>query len=291
MTWMLLGYASLAPTLARQGPVCAALLVASGENLFLGQVFRRERAGLEGGAGGLVGGDLILVAQRQGDVVQALHERPPHVVVDLEGARERACAERLIFQRHGDPRAGFCLEELPQKLAVFLGDDAGHQALLPGVSAENIGELGGEDNAEAVVFERPHRVLARGAGAEVRSGDQDGALPVGVLVEDEVGVGAPGGEEGILEAGSGDALEVDGRDDLVGVDVGAAQRNADAGVRGELFHGCISLFFVGGRGRGPLPRGSGGSGSQRSAGEDRVPRTAVAAATSGDTRWVRLPLP
>ena len=45
------------------------------------------------------------------------------------------------------------------------------------------------------------------------------------------------GEQGVLEAGPGDALEVHGRDDLVGVDVALAQRDADAGVGGELFHG------------------------------------------------------
>src|SRR5690625_4419722 len=53
----------------------------------------------------------------------------------------------------------------------------------------------------------------------------------GVLVEDEVRVAAPGSEQGVLEAGAGDPLEVDGRDDLVGVDVAAPQRDADAGDR------------------------------------------------------------
>src|SRR5699024_2803708 len=41
----------------------------------------------------------------------------------------------------------------------------------------------------------------------------------------------------VVEAGLGDPLEVDGGDDLVGVDVAAAQRDADAGVGGEGFHG------------------------------------------------------
>ena len=51
--------------------------------------------------------------------------------------------------------------------SVLLGDDAGHQALLAGVAAEDVGEAGGEDHLEAVVLEGPHGVLARGAGAEV----------------------------------------------------------------------------------------------------------------------------
>src|SRR5207248_11419426 len=60
------------------------------------------------------------------------------------------------------------------------------------------------------------------------------------------------------------------RDDLVSVHVGPAQRYGGAGVRGELLHG---QSFV------------------RSAGAARWPRTAVAAATCGETRWVRPPLP
>jgi len=45
------------------------------------------------------------------------------------------------------------------------------------------------------------------------------------------------GEERILEARAGDALEIHRRDDLVGVDGAAPQRGADAGVSDELVHG------------------------------------------------------
>ena len=97
-------------------------------------------------------------------------------------------------------------------------------------------------------------------------------------VEDELRVLAPGLEQPVLEAVAGDLLEPVGRDDLVGVDVAAAQRDGPAGVRGECFHGCSDS-----RGRRV--------GSDRSAGEARWPSTAVAAATCGETRWVRPPLP
>ena len=62
--------------------------------------------------------------------------------------------------------------------------------------------------------------------------------PCGVgLVEHEVRVVAPGGEQPVLEAGAGDPLQVDGRDDLVGVDVGAAQRRRPVPVWvGERLH-------------------------------------------------------
>src|SRR5699024_7854910 len=91
---------------------------------------------------------------------------------------------------------------------------------------------------EPVVAQRPDGVLTGGAGAEVRARHEHGALRVGGTVQHEVGiVRAPGVEQTVVEAGLGDPLEVDGGDDLVGVDVAAAQRDADAGVGGEGFHG------------------------------------------------------
>src|SRR5690606_28363703 len=111
------------------------------------------------------------------------------------------------------------------------------------------------------------RLLTAATRVEGCAADEHGPAGVRLLVEDETLLGPPRGEQPVLEPGARDPLEVDGRDDLVGVDVRAAQRHADAGVGAERFH------------------------QFRSSGLDRVPRTAVAAATSGDTRCVRPPLP
>src|SRR5690606_38200920 len=62
------------------------------------------------------------------------------------------------------------------------------------------------------------------------------------------------------------------RDDLVGVDVRALQRYGDAGDGADRFHYTPTS-------------------TRRSLGLDSVPRMAVAAATTGDTRCVRPPLP
>ena len=166
---------------------------------------------------------------------------------------------------------GSVSRQLPQQFDVLGADDAREQALLAGVASEDVRESGGEDNLEAVVLERPHGVLTRRAGAEVGAGHEHRTVRVLGLVEDEVRVASPSGEERVLEAGLGDALEVDGRDDLVGVDVGAAQGNAYAGVGGELLHDLLLK-----RSRRLARRGL--------TGLDSVPRTAVAAATSGLTR-------
>src|SRR5699024_1395309 len=149
-------------------------------------------------------------------------------------------------------------------------------------------EPGGQHRLEPVVAQSPDGVLAGRTGAEVRAGHEHGALRVGGPVQHEVGVvRAPGVEQAVVEAGLGDPLEVDGGDDLVGVDVAAAQRDADAGVGGEGFHGGAP----GRAGQATGWRSEGATGAPRSDGEDSVPRTAVAAATTGETRWVRAPLP
>src|SRR3954465_12003655 len=94
-----------------------------------------------------------------------------------------------------------------------------------------------------------------------------------LLVEHEVGALAPPREQALAEAGALDALEPVAGDDLVGVDVGAVQRHR--GARHDLhgFHGSPQMSC-------PLP-----AAQARSAGVANVPAMAVAAATSGDTRW------
>src|SRR3979411_1620081 len=74
------------------------------------------------------------------------------------------------------------------------------------------------------------------SGPEGGAGDQHTALAEGLLVEDELLVTAPGGEEPVLETGAADPLEVHRGDDLVSVHVGPAEGDADARVGGERFH-------------------------------------------------------
>ena len=102
-----------------------------------------------------------------------------------------------------------------------------------------------------------------------------------LVVEHEVPVVAPLGEEARAEAGALDPLEPVAGDDLVGVDVGAVERHRRAGDDDDGFHG------------GP-PRWSDGRVAVTVAGRRgsaKVPAMAVAAATAGETRWVRPPRP
>src|SRR5205814_9681448 len=121
-------------------------------------------------------------------------------------------------------------------------------------------ERRGHDRLEPVILERPRRVLARGAAAEVAPGEQD--LPL-LAVELEVGILAPVEEEEVAEPAALDPLQELLRDDLVGVDVGPVEDD---------------------RPRRHAPKGL-------HAGTVKCPASAVAAATSGETRCVRPPAP
>ena len=181
--------------------------------------------------------DKILVSQGQADVVEALEQPPAGVVVDLEGGHDLSGVDRPGDEVDRDLGTGVVLEVLPDQLDVVLRDDRGEQSLLAAVSAEDVGEARADDDPEAPVHQGPHGVLSTRARAEVRAGDEDRAVGIHRVVEDEGLVLAPGGEEAVLEAGARHALEVLRRDDLVGVDVAAAQRDADTGVGLELLHG------------------------------------------------------
>ena len=109
---------------------------------------------------------------------------------------------------------------------IFWSTTATSRPALPELLAEDVAEPRADHHLEPVVLQRPDRVLARRAGAEVGTGDQDRRAGVLRLVEHEVRVVAPGREQPVLEAGLGHPLQVDRRDDLVGVDIAAPQAAA-----------------------------------------------------------------
>ena len=190
----------------------------------------------------LICGDLILVLQRQVDVVVAVHQTPTGVVVDLEWQRHVAAGHGALAQVHGHLAARLLLQQLPQQLHGLLRHDGRQHAVLGGVAVEDVRKARGDDHAEAVVVQGPYRVLAGGTDAEVRPGHQDAALArIFRLVQHELRVAAPCVEQGIVEPGLGHALEEHGGDDLVGVHVRTAQRNAHAGYHSQFFHQCFPL--------------------------------------------------
>ena len=175
--------------------------------------------------------------QRQIDVVVAVHQTPTHVIVHLERQGHVTASDGASLQRDSHLATRLFLQQLPQELDGLLRHNRGQHAVLGGVAVEDVGEARRDDHAETVIVQRPHGVLAGGADAEFGAGDQNLAL-TGVfrLVEHEVRVSAPCVEQGVIEAGLGHALQEHSGNDLVGIDVGAAQRHAHAGQCGEFFH-------------------------------------------------------
>ncbi len=128
------------------------------------------------------------------------------------------------------------------------GLDADRQhAVLEAVVVENIAERGRDHAADAEIHQRPGRVLARRAAAEIVAGDQDLGFAIGRLVEHEVGVLAAVvlvahlGEQALAQPGALDRLQVLLGDDHVGVDIDHLQGGGDAFQRGEFFHGLVPV--------------------------------------------------
>ena len=110
-------------------------------------------------------------------------------------------------------------------------------------------------------------MFARRSDPEPRTGDEDPGTDVALLIQNEVRVVAPLAEEASAKARPLHTLQPVRGDDLIGVDVRSLQRDGAALDDANRFH------------------------ASNSSGEAKRPMTAVAAATAGETRWVRPPRP
>ena len=143
-------------------------------------------------------------------------------------------ADFLLLQVDRQRGVGAALGVVEQLLQVLGADLDRQHAVLEAVVVEDVAELGRDHAADAVVHQRPGRVLARGAAAEIVVGDHDLGLAIGRLVEHEVRVLAAVvlvahlGEQALGQPGALERLEVLLGDDHVGVDIDDPQRRGDA---------------------------------------------------------------
>src|SRR5690606_29797577 len=177
---------------------------------------------------------------------------------------------------------------LEQRIDLFILEDDRQQAVLEAVVVEDVSEARRNDGAEAVLVQRPRRVLAGRAATEVLAREQNAGALITREVEHEIRVDRTLGvvlirladiqvtplvEQVGAEAGALDRLEKLLGNDLVGVDVGAVERADQAGVLGKGFHHLTPQAWI--NSRTSIKR----------------PVTAAAAAMAGLTRWVRPPAP
>src|SRR6185295_5647952 len=187
---------------------------------------------------GLECADLVRVAQREADLVQPVQQAvlAERVDVEVKGLFAVDSGDRLALQVDEQAQTGKRVALVEQAIDLGLGQDHRKKAVLERVGEEDVGERGRDHAAKAVVDERPRRVLARGAATEVLARKENGRALVARLVQDELAVLAPLGEESLREAGALDRREVLLRDDLVGVDVGAVEGGDQAVQYCEFLH-------------------------------------------------------
>src|SRR3989344_1465954 len=211
--------------------------------------------GLLGQALGLVGLDLVGVAQGQADVVKAVEQAVLAEGLDVEGQLGAiALDDDLALEVDGQLVAGEGKDFVEQLIDLLLAQHDGQQAVLEAVVEEDVGKAGRDDGAKAVLVQGPGCVLAAGGATEVLTRDQDGSTLVARLVQHEVGVGlarsrvlaglagvevAPLVEQVGAEARALDRLEVLLGDDGVGVDVLAVHGGHKALVNAEGLHGDL----------------------------------------------------
>src|SRR5690606_8804775 len=188
----------------------------------------------------LEGADRLGILQSQADIVQAVEQAVLAEGIDFEGvllAVRTGNALRSQIDGQLVTLGGFGLLEQLVDLILFQYDR--QQAVLEAVVVEDVGKARRDDGAEAILVQRPRRMFARRATAEVLTRQQHAGALVAREVQPEVLVHralrtilvglaniqvAPCIEQVRSEAGALDGLQKLLGDDLVGIDVGAVQR-------------------------------------------------------------------
>src|SRR5260221_556323 len=133
--------------------------------------------------------DRLFPLQRQTDIVEAVEQAVLAERVDVEfDATAIRAGDLLLVEIDGDDGIGAALGVVHQLVDIRLLQRDRQDAVLEAVVVEDVGEARRDDAGDAEIEERPGRVLAARAAAEIFAGDEDLGLAIGRLVEDEIGV-------------------------------------------------------------------------------------------------------
>src|SRR2546422_8507454 len=204
----------------------------------------------------------------------------PYTTLFRSGAEPEAVVHALLLEVDRELVLAARRLMAAEQLGDLLGQEAhGDDPVLTTVRKKDVRERRREDRAEAVLAERPDRVLARRTATEVLPGEEDARPPRNGVVELEVRIRSAVGPESPVveqcrpEAGALHPLQELLRNNLVGIHVGARQGRQPTGVTHEGLH-----------------HRSAGSPPHFRTSTIR-PATAAAAAMGGLIRWVRPPRP
>src|SRR5689334_5212215 len=110
----------------------------------------------------LEGADLVRVAQREADLVETVQQAVLAEIVDVEAEFLRAVAGRYRLRLEIDDQTESGESRVvEQPVDLVLAQHHGQQAVLEAIGEEDVGERRRDHAAEAVVAQRPGRVLAR----------------------------------------------------------------------------------------------------------------------------------
>ena len=127
--------------------------------------------------------------QGQADIVEAVQQaclRKGSIskwIVPPSGGAISCFSRSMVMMR-----IGAALGIVHQLVDLLARQHDRQDAVLEAVVVEDVGEAGRDDAADAEIQQRPGRVLARRAAAEILAGDEDLGLAVGRLVQHEIRV-------------------------------------------------------------------------------------------------------
>ena len=131
--------------------------------------------------------DGVALLQSEPDIVEPFHQAALAERIDVELYHSAVRApDFLIGEVDADGGVGAARGIVDQLVDLFLRQGDGQNAVLETVVVENVGEARRDDAADAEIEQRPGRVLAALAAAEIFAGDQDLGLVVRRGVQDEV---------------------------------------------------------------------------------------------------------
>src|SRR5262245_5928949 len=130
--------------------------------------------------------DGALLLQGEADIVEAFHQAALAERINLEPDQAAVGASDLLRGEVDRKRGvGAAPGIVDQLVDLRLRQRDGKDAVLEAVVVEDVGEGRRDQATNAEIEQRPRRVLARGAAAEILAGYENLRFRVGLLVEDE----------------------------------------------------------------------------------------------------------